>query len=267
MAVEKRREIIWNGVAWVEHYHPTSDDIVYVEGGTKTLRTKLGEIETEISDHATSVTLHITSGEKSKLANLDNNANATYETKADAATHADDVTLHKTSSDRTKLTNLAVDANATYATKSEIAGQKGDYYFATIQDRNESLLVLKAGDTCWVGDASADTTNIEGVGSGRYTWDGDVWQFLFEADANIKVSYEELLDAPTSTASEIDAAISKAHTHANASVLNGLGVDQDGDLTLNSAKVGEQYNRVYLGDEEPEDPNPGDIWMAPIEEP
>jgi len=267
MAVEKRLKKIWNGVAWVEVYHPTSDDLIYVQGGSKTLRTKLGELDTEIDEHVTDTDLHASPGDKSKLANLAADANATYATKTELTTHEDDDVRHITTTLQTKLNNLHNDANATYATKAELAGKTEVKFYTTFANMNSAdASSFPTGTTCWVADASGDTTNVKPPGSAKYMWDGTDWQFLFEADANVEVEWEDIIGRPEiDSVEDIEEAIAKMHSHTNATVLNGLAVDGDGDLTLNSVKVGEKYNRVYLTSTAPATPNAGDIWMAEID--
>lgn len=264
MAKEFRNKLVWNGVTWVEVYHPTSSDIVYVDGGTKTLTTKLSEMNAEIGTHASDPDLHKTPSDTSKLGNLAVDANATYATKTGLTAHMDDDDRHITAELQAKLDNLADDANATYATKEEMAGKKHDYFWPTIADRDANTETeLSAGDTCWVADATGDP-NVNAPGSAKYMYDGSQWQFLFEADANVQVNWADVIGRPASSVAEIDDAVGIAHEHDNADVLDGLDKDVDGYLTLDGARVGEKYNRVFLQSPSagaPTAPAVGDVWL------
>lgn len=265
MAIEKRLKKVWNGVAWVEVYHPTSDDLIYVEGGSKTLRTKLGEVDDAHSDHITDITVHTTPSDKSKLGYLADNANATYATKVELGTHADDDVRHWTNEDREKFENIPEDANATFATKAELAGEKKVYFFTDIPARNNGDTTgLNQGDTCWVADASGDTENVTPPGSAKYMWDGAEWQFLFEADANLITNWSDVVDRPDSTVEEIDEAVDRMHSHVNKPMLEKFAVDSENYVTWDGKRVGEKYNRVFLGEQAPSNPATGDLWLPEI---
>ena len=63
--------------------------------------------------------------------------------------------------------------------------------------------------------------------------------YEFEAlSENFVLNWSAIVGRPTSSAAAIDDAVSKAHTHANLVTLDGLDVNQDGDLTLNGVAVG-----------------------------
>jgi len=266
MAIEKRTRKVWNGVAWIEVYYPTSDDIVVLVDGTTKLRSKLNDLDTDISEHVTDPDIHTSPSDKIKLGNLHNDANATYATKTELTTHEDDDVRHITVALQTKLDNLHNDANATYATKPEVKGKTQVYHYTNIAARNSDSKEFIVGDTCWVSDASADTVNIKGPGSGFYAWDGTQWLFILEADANIDVNWEDIIGLPElDSVEDIEELIEKMHSHTNMAVLNALGKDTDDDLTLNGNKIGEEYNNFYITTPKPTGPLVNDIWMPPVD--
>ena len=278
MAIEKKRHLVWNGIAWIEIYSPTTDDLIYVEGGTKKLSTKLGEIDSDLTGHATNATLHKTSGDISKLANLDADADATYATKTELGTHTEDTDVHLSSGQASKLENLADDADGTYATKAELAGKTKSYTYDTYADMNSDLTNFtdeEIGVTCVVKDPSGDTDNIpedfEGVAYYMLQYD-DIgeelyWDFMYKSGGtmDLAVEWSEIEGKPSSSASAIDAAVGKAHEHANGSVLDDLD-DDSGVLTYKGAEIGAVYSRIFMQELEPENPNTNDVWLAPVEE-
>ena len=271
MAADKRLKKIWNGLTWVEVYHPTSGDLVILSDST-ILDDKIQTIEGDIQDHVTDVTMHKTSGEQTKLDNLATNANSTYATKTELTTHEGDTTLHKTSGDISKLANLDADANATYATKAELAGKSKVYIYETYADMITDLTNFttdEIGAMAIVKDASGDLVN-EGQGAAQYILGDDgssgvEWTYLFHfTSGELHVEWDDIDDGPSSTPTQIDDAVSKVHTHANKSVIDKL-TDVAGDLLYDGNPIGIVYNKTYYQDQEPDDPNVNDTWLAPIE--
>ena len=282
MAALQRKHIIWNGLAWIEIHHPTTDDLIYVEGGTKTLRTKLGEIEGDLSDHSTDPDLHKTSGDISKLANLDTDADATYATKAELGTHTGDAAIHLTSGQATKLTNLANDADGTYATKAELAGKTKPWVYDSYQEMVDDLSAFDESDVgtqATLIDLTTDPTieptlpqDFEGVGYYQLAWNESAntgeelyWKFLYKAGGAQEISlvWDEIDGKPSSDPSDIDAAVDASHPHDNMAVLEALD-DDDDTLTYKGVAVGVVYSTIYLQDSEPDAPNKNDIWYAPL---
>jgi len=236
MAVFKTKDKVWNGVAWVEIYNPTSADLVDVKG------TPLDEVLDDL-DEAIS-------------------------------THSVDPDVHVSSGDKTKLSNLASDADATYATKTEVAGKTKVWTYDTYGDMVSDLTNFTQGEVgtqAIVKDPTGDTDNIDesfkGVAFYVLQYDeGEselYWDFLYTVGepAEISLLWSEIEGKPSSSTTDIDDAVSKKHAHTNAAVLADLG-DDDDMLTYKGAAVGLVYNKTYFS--EPDSPNVGDTWYDEI---
>lgn len=272
---EKRYNRKWDGENWIEHFYPTSADLVYMDDEGTTLETKMEEVEGAIAAgvqqasqaltmHNSDNTRHKTANDRLRLSNLPDNANDTFATKDELRELAEDENLQKTELDNTKLANLPENANATFATKAEVAGEKREYYFADVAAKEAfDMSERPAGDTCWVGNAS-DDDEVQAPGSAKYMWDGERWNFLFETDANIVVDWDDVQGRPEVTVEELENAVLLRHSHHNGGILYEINADEDGDLTYKGQKINTNYNRVYLGSEPPEEPNVGDMWLPLI---
>lgn len=87
-------------------------------------------------------------------------------------------------------------------------------------------------------DASDDPT----VGSGfaKYVWRTDTSEFLKLAEGesmDVTVNWSDIVGGPSSSPSQIDAAVSNSHTHANKTQLDGIDEDSDGELTYNGNNI------------------------------
>lgn len=88
-----------------------------------------------------------------------------------------------------------------------------------------------------VVDASADATVT--AGWARYVWmlSSSSWLKLAEGESqDLVLSWANLTGKPTSSASQIDAAVGDRHTHTNKTQLDKIGQDAEGNLTYNGAR-------------------------------
>lgn len=101
---------------------------------------------------------------------------------------------------------------------------------ALTPDRNILVLVV---------DASADATVESGGATYVYTQASTSWTKIAEYESmDITLTWANIQGKPSSTVGAIDDAVSKAHTHANATKLDKIGEDGDGNLTYGGAAVG-----------------------------
>lgn len=99
---------------------------------------------------------------------------------------------------------------------------------ALTADNAQQVLVL---------DASADATVTSG--SATYVWRAatSAWIKISESESmDITLSWAALTGAPSSTPAAIDDAVTKRHSHANATELDKIGEDGDGNLTYGGAR-------------------------------
>lgn len=99
-------------------------------------------------------------------------------------------------------------------------------------NRNIVVLVL---------NATADATVASGAATYVYDAAVSTWRKIAEhesMDLTFDLDWSKITNGPTSTPSEIDAAVTDSHNHMNKDVLDMLGVDMDGNLTYNNVTVG-----------------------------
>ena len=115
-----------------------------------------------------------------------------------------------------------------------IGGRTKEY--ATIADM---LADTNPGKFARVADATGDTTVKSGAAI--YRREGTDWVKVYEEesmDLETKITWDTLSGKPDVTAAAIEAACTKAHQHQNSTVLAKIGVDTNGNLTLDGNAVG-----------------------------
>ncbi len=94
----------------------------------------------------------------------------------------------------------------------------------------------------YVKDASADTT--VNAGGARYLWDATAsdWVKTSETESmDLVLNWANIIDKPTATASDIDDAVTKRHTHANKTQLDKISEDAQGNITYGGSAVKTQW--------------------------
>lgn len=90
----------------------------------------------------------------------------------------------------------------------------------------------------FVKDASGDSTVKAGGAFYIYDTDATKWIKISEAESlDINLSWDSIDGKPNVTASQIEDAVGKSHTHANATQLNKIN-EEDGKLTYDGKLVG-----------------------------
>ena len=112
----------------------------------------------------------------------------------------------------------------------------------------------KQGDLCWVKDATADET--VSTGAAQYIYDGSAWVKIAEAESlDLVVNWADIQGKEA-----VEAAMGKAHEHANADVLNGISAT--GDTAIINGKTyysGRMVAIIENGGQIPADMNPNGI--------
>lgn len=125
---------------------------------------------------------------------------------------------------------------------------KSQTYVVTDSDARNALSGMLVGDRCYetqTGDS--------------YIWDGSQWLILARAEwENINLDWNNIMNAPTSSTSDIDDAVTKRHTHSNKNVLDKItdsGSAPSYDLAqfviqddLSNAGYGDMLKSVYDAD-------------------
>lgn len=115
--------------------------------------------------------------------------------------------------------------------------------FADIAARD--AVTLDRNVISMVVDASADATVTTGAAMYIYDADVDTWTKISEVESmDLNLTWEALLNKPTSSVAAIDDAVAKAHVHANKAVLDDLADDGAGVLKYKGAYVGAALTAV-----------------------
>ncbi len=85
-------------------------------------------------------------------------------------------------------------------------------------------------------DARADNTVTSGSATYIYQLATTTWIKISESESlDVILNWDNIVNKPTSTASQIDTAVANSHTHANKTQLDKIGEDGDGNLTYNGS--------------------------------
>jgi hypothetical protein len=120
---------------------------------------------------------------------------------------------------------------------SAIKAANAILYAADITARN--ALSLSSNAMVYVADATGDSTVKSGAA--LYFYDSSKQTFTKVAEyesMDLVITWDIIQGKPTSAVADIDAAVTKAHTHANEAQLDKIGEDSDGNLTYNGKTVG-----------------------------
>lgn len=105
---------------------------------------------------------------------------------------------------------------------------------ADITERD--ALVLTKNTPVYVADASADSTVTSGGASYIYKVDTNNWIKTSEAESlDIVLNWDNLINKPNSTISQIDNAVNNSHTHSNKTQLDKIDEDSNGNFIYNGA--------------------------------
>jgi hypothetical protein len=120
---------------------------------------------------------------------------------------------------------------------SAIKAANAILYAADITARN--ALSLSANAMVYVADATGDSTVKSGAALYFYDSSKQTYTKVAEYESmDLVITWDIIQGKPTSAVADIDAAVAKAHTHANEAQLDKIGEDSDGNLTYNGKTVG-----------------------------
>lgn len=134
------------------------------------------------------------------------------------------------------------DINSVVATA--ISGMNSLAIYANITDRNTKAL-NNGHKYVYITDATGDATVASGGATYLYNTTTTTWIKISEAESmDVVLSWANIQNKPTSSVTDIDSAVTLKHTHTNATVLNALGQDGEGNLTYNGSPVPTAYISV-----------------------
>ena len=128
--------------------------------------------------------------------------------------------LPETSADQVKTADGSNVETKLASLQTAVSGKVPCYVVNDIAAR-DGLESPKQGDLCWVKDATADAT--VSTGAAQYIYDGSAWVKIAEAESmDLVVNWADIQGKEG-----VEAAMAKAHEHANADVLNGISATGD----------------------------------------
>ena len=142
------------------------------------------------------------------------------------------------------LQNVVTAAEVDTAVSQAMANVNSATIVADIAARDALTSSLTANTFVFVQDASADAT--VDAGSALYLFNNANDTFIkvseYESmDLNISLDWANITNKPTSTVSQIDAAVADSHTHANKAVLDKIGEDVSGTPPYNGVTLVSQW--------------------------
>ena len=140
------------------------------------------------------------------------------------------------------ITEGDIDGKITAAVNAGLAGFNQVQVVANIAARN--ALTPTSNIQVLVLDATGDGTVASGAATYAYQVSNTTWYKISEAESmDVVVQWANITNKPSSSVADIDDAVTKRHTHANSSVLNGLA-ESAGLLTYGGSPI-----RAYLDEE------------------
>lgn len=142
------------------------------------------------------------------------------------------------------VTNAAGDATRHVINKADVQGMidasmaaAGANNLIIVDDITaRDALTPDSNIQVFVVDATGDATVASGGATYLYRFSTTSWIKINEAESmDVVLSWSALSGKPTSSAADIDDAVSKRHTHANKTQLDKIDEDGNGNLTYNGA--------------------------------
>lgn len=161
--------------------------------------------------------------------------------------------LPETSADQVTMADGGNVETKIKALEGAVSGKVPCYIVEDIPAR-DGLESPKQGDLCWVKDATADETVSRGAA--QYIYDGSAWVKIAEAESlDLVVNWADIQGKEA-----VETAMSKAHEHANADLLNGISASGK-TVTINGETyyAGRQVAIIEHGGEIPADMAEGGI--------
>ena len=101
----------------------------------------------------------------------------------------------------------------------------------------------KQGNEVFVLNATGDSSVKSG--GARYLRNNNTWLKIAETESmDLQLSWNSIQGGPSSTPTQIDSAVSQAHTHANKTQLDKIGEDAQGNLTYGGNAVKTEWQSV-----------------------
>ena len=168
-------------------------------------------------------------------------ASALYIVKSSEAGLMD---LYVSSNDGLEARHIVSKTEIQSMVNTAVAGASNIFVVADIAARN--ALAPTVVTQAIVVDATGDATVTSGSATYVYDTVGAAWQKIAEHESmDVVLQWANIQGRPTSSVAEIDDAVGKTHSHANAATLDKLSQDVDGQLTYDGKNL-----HVYLSSDQ-----------------
>lgn len=148
----------------------------------------------------------------------------------------DYVEIYVSSADGLSARRVINEADVRTLISEEMSGLAEIHVYDTITARDEAGVT--ESQFAFVVDASEDETVSAGGASYVYNKTAATWVKTSESESmDLIFNWDKIVGKPTSTASAIDDAVVKAHTHINKTSLDKIGQDVDGNLTYDGKTI------------------------------
>lgn len=142
------------------------------------------------------------------------------------------VEVYLVANDGSVARRLLTEADVQAIVDGALVGIEGTQIVDDIAARD--ALTLTANAKILVLDATADTTVDSGAATYVYNITTDTFTKTSEEESqDVILDWNNIVNGPSSTPAQIDAAVVAMHTHANMTELNSIGQDAAGNLTYN----------------------------------
>lgn len=144
--------------------------------------------------------------------------------------------LYVSSNDGSSVRHIISKSEIQTMVNSAVAGTSHIYVVADIAARN--ALAPTVVTQALVIDATADATVTAGGATYIYNPADTTWNKVSEYESmDVVLQWASIQGRPTSTVAEIDDAVGKKHVHANATQLDKIGEDGNGNMTYDGAPI------------------------------
>lgn len=148
----------------------------------------------------------------------------------------DYVEIYVSSADGLSARRVINEADVRTLISEEMSGLAEIHVYDTITARDEAGVT--ESQFAFVVDASEDETVSAGGASYVYNKTAATWVKTSESESmDLIFNWDKIVGKPTSTASAIDDAVVKSHTHINKTSLDKIGQDVDGNLTYDGKTI------------------------------
>lgn len=146
------------------------------------------------------------------------------------------VEIYVTSADGTSARRVINEQDVNTLVEQKLAGTDEILIVDTISDR--AAVDTTVSKYVYVIDASADTTVTSGGASYLFNTATKDWIKISESESmDLAMTWNSIVNGPSSTAPQIDEAVAAKHNHTNKNSLDKIGEDVEGNFTYGGVAI------------------------------